>query len=127
MVLAECRLSANTRVKMQHNFLRKLIMSLPRVFRNRSRIGHQTQINRVLAQHLYDTFERDLELADLHGIHFYVQNESVTMYGVVRHQLDRELLLNVVRQITDVHDVIDQLQVVDQPFQSAIKPSDSTK
>jgi len=83
-------------------------------------VDHRTQSNRRLAHRLYLTFERDLELARLHGIHFYVQNGSVTLYGVVRHELDRELLTTLVGQIEGVTNVIDQLQIVDPQFRPSV-------
>lgn len=64
-------------------------------------------------------FERDLELAEIHGIHFYVQNGIVTLYGTVRHELDRELLMSLVREMSGVKGVVTHLQLVDSRFQDA--------
>ncbi len=83
------------------------------------RDARQTLKDRELAFRLYRTFEYDLELAGVQGIHFYVQNGTVTLYGAVRHELDRELLVSLVRQIAGVKGVVENLQVVDRPFQEA--------
>lgn len=64
-------------------------------------------------------FERELELAEIHGIHFYVQNGVVTLYGTVRHELDRELLMSLVREMLGVKGVVTHLQLVDSRFQDA--------
>ena len=83
----------------------------------RSGDGRHTLQDRVLARRLFRTFERDLELANVHGIHFYVQNGIVTLYGTIRHELDRDLLVSFVRQIAGVKGVIENLQIVDDLFQ----------
>ena len=85
--------------------------------------GHPARDHRLtlkdeqLARRLYRTFEHDLALADVQGIHFYVQNGIVTLYGVVRHDLDRDLLVSLVEGLPGVADVVEHLQVVAQPFQ----------
>lgn len=81
------------------------------------RDGRQTRTDRALAHRLFQTFEYDLELAGVRGIHFYVQNAIVTLYGTVRHELDRDLLVSLVRRIDGVEDVVEHLQIVDRPFQ----------
>ena len=73
--------------------------------------------DKALAQRLYRTFERDLELANVNGVHFYVKNGTVTLYGTIRHELDRELLVSLVQQIAGVRRVEEQLQIVAVPFQ----------
>lgn len=92
-----------------------------RFFRPRSRDGRQTQRDKSLARRLYATFERDLELADINGIHFYVQNGTVTLYGTVLSELDRDLLISLVRQIPGVKGVVGHLQIVDVRFQEIQK------
>jgi hypothetical protein len=71
----------------------------------------------LLSQRLFRSFERDLELAHMRGIHFYVKKGTVTLYGTIRHNLDRDLLVSLVAQIPGVIDVIEHLQIVDHPFQ----------
>ena len=88
-----------------------------RLRRTRSGDVRQTARDLVLARRLFNTFERDLELAEIHGIHFYVQNDVVTLYGTVRHELDRELLISLVREIPGVKGVVAHLQLVDSRFQ----------
>ena len=75
--------------------------------------------DKALALRLYQTFERDLELAHVRGIHFYVKKGTVTLYGTIRHELDRDLLLSLIAQIDGVEAVEEQLQIVDSPFQES--------
>ena len=82
-----------------------------------ARDTRRTLKDKALAQRLYRTFERDLELANVRGIHFYVKNGTVTLYGAIRHELDRTLLVSFVEQIEGVQGVVEHLQIVDQPFQ----------
>ena len=82
-----------------------------------ARDTRRTLKDKVLALRLFRTFERDLELASVHGIHFYVKNSVVTLYGAIRHELDRTLLISLVEQIEGVEGVEEHLQIVDQPFQ----------
>lgn len=81
--------------------------------------SRQTLKDRALAQRLFKTFERDLELARVRGIHFYVRSGTVTLYGTIRHELDRDLLVSLVRKIPGVKGVVEHLQVVHPPFQDA--------
>ncbi len=87
--------------------------------RTPARDSRQTLKDRTLAIRLYRTFERDLELTHIRGIHFYVQHGTVTLYGTIRHELDRELLVSLVRQMAGVKGVVEHLQVVDLPFQES--------
>lgn len=82
-----------------------------------ARDSRYTVKDKVLTERLLRTFERDLELANVRGIHFYVKNGSVTLYGTIRHELDRDLLLSLVKKISGVQEVIGHLQIVEQPFQ----------
>lgn len=88
-----------------------------RVGASRQRDARQTAKDQTLSKRLYNTFERDLELAEIHGIHFYVQNGVVTLYGTVRHELDREMLVSLVREIAGVQGVVAHLQLVEPRFQ----------
>lgn len=90
-----------------------------RLQRTPARDSRQTLKDRTLAIRLYRTFERDLELTHIRGIHFYVQHGTVTLYGTIRHELDRELLVSLVRQMAGVKGVVEHLQVVDLPFQES--------
>ncbi len=87
--------------------------------RTPARDSRQTLKDRTLAIRLYRTFECDLELTHIRGIHFYVQHGTVTLYGTIRHELDRELLVSLVRQMAGVKGVVEHLQVVDLPFQES--------
>lgn len=75
--------------------------------------------DKTLALRLYQTFERDLELAHVRGIHFYVKKGTVTLYGTIRHELDRDLLVSLVARLDGVQDVVEHLQIVDRPFQES--------
>lgn len=77
----------------------------------------RTQQDRSLVQRLYTAFEHDLELVDLHGLQFYVQDGVVTIYGLVRHELDRDMLLSFVRQVPGVKGIDNRLQIVEGRFQ----------
>ncbi|WP_457652005.1 BON domain-containing protein [Rhodocaloribacter sp.] len=91
----------------------------PRGLHRRSDQERQTDRDRALARRLHANFERDLELADIYGIHFYVQNGVVTLYGVVRNELERDLLVSLVRQVPGVKGVVAHLQIVEPQFQDA--------
>ncbi|MEX0600648.1 MAG: BON domain-containing protein, partial [Rhodothermales bacterium] len=84
--------------------------------RPRNRDARQTTRDLALTRRLYTTFESDLELADVQGIQFYVQNGVVTLYGTVRHELDREMLVSLVRDIAGVQGVVAHLQLVESRF-----------
>lgn len=92
-------------------------LGLARLGRNR-----QTARDVSLARRLYNTFERDLELAEIQGIHFYVQNGIVTLYGTVRHELDCDLLMTLVREMQGVKGIVTHLQLVDSRFQDSGEP-----
>ena len=83
------------------------------------RDSRRTLTDKALAQRLCRTFERDLELSNVRGIHFYVKNSVVTLYGTIRHELDRALIVSFVEQIEGVETVEEHLQIVDLPFQEA--------
>lgn len=86
-----------------------------------SRAARETARDRALAERLGVAFERDLELADVQGIHFYVQHGTVTLYGTVRHELDRDLLVSLVRQVPGVKSIVPHLQIQD-PFIPTAEP-----
>lgn len=86
----------------------------------RSDEARQTGKDLSLARRLYATFDRDLKLAEIQGIHFYVQNGVVTLYGTVRTDLDRDLLVSLVREIPGVKGVVAHLQLVDSRFQESV-------
>ena len=77
------------------------------------RDARQTLKDRALVLRLIQIFERDMALADLHGIHFYVRDANVTLYGTIRHELDRDLIVSLVRQIPGVKEVVPHLQIPD--------------
>ena len=77
-----------------------------------------TRRDRTLCRRLNRTIEHDLELAEVQGIHFYVQNGVVTLYGAVRHDLDRDLLTSLVRHVPGVKGVVGHLQVMAPRFRA---------
>lgn len=96
------------------------LRSLARRLRGRPARDHRLTLkDEQLARRLYRTFEHDLALADVQGIHFYVHSGVVTLYGVVRHDLDRDLLVSLISGLPGVEDVVEHLQVVAHPFQDA--------
>lgn len=76
----------------------------------------QTQLDRAVARRLYATFERELELADVHGVQFYVRGGTVTIYGTIKNSLDADLIMSLVRQVPGVKGVRTNLQVIDPWF-----------
>jgi hypothetical protein len=78
-----------------------------------SREGRPTRKDRLLARRLYRAFERDVDLIDVEGIRFYVQHGTVTLYGTIRHEVDRDLIVSLVRQVPGVLGVVPHLQVVE--------------
>ncbi len=83
------------------------------------RDARPTLKDKALALRLYLTFERDLELAHVRGIHFYVKKSTVTLHGTIRHELDRDLLVSLIVQIDGVKAVVEHLQIADSPFQES--------
>lgn len=76
----------------------------------------QTQEDRAVARRLYATFERELELTDIHGLQFYVRGGTVTIYGTIKNSLDVDLIVSLVRQVPGVKGVKTNLQVIDPWF-----------
>ena len=97
--------------------LQRLARSVRLPRREPRRDAHPTQRDKTVTRRLYTAFERDLEMAEMRGLHFYVQNGTVTLYGAIRHTLDRDFLVAFVRQVPGVIGVVDQLQVVERRFQ----------
>ncbi|HEX7069805.1 MAG TPA: BON domain-containing protein [Rhodothermales bacterium] len=69
-----------------------------------------------MARRLYATFERELELTDIHGLQFYVRGGTVTIYGTIKNSLDVDLIVSLVRQVPGVKGVKTNLQVIDPWF-----------
>ncbi len=106
-----------TRVPAPPLLLRALMLldalhQITRLARPDGMSSNQVLDDRTLARRLRDTFERDLEVTGVRGLHFYVQKGTVTIYGTVQHELDRELLVSFVRQIEGARRVISHLQVI---------------
>lgn len=64
-----------------------------------------------MAERLCATFEHDLTLLPIEGIHFYIKEGTVTLHGTVRHALDHELLVSLVQDVQGVRDVVSHLDV----------------
>lgn len=81
----------------------------------------RTADDRTLVRRIRSAFEHDLQAAtDVQGLHFYVRDGVVTIYGAVQHDLDRELLLSLVRQLDGVKDVVSRLHLAEAaPSESA--------
>lgn len=82
-----------------------------RLYRMRPEGKRATLRDRLLAERLRSAFERELPSSGVGGIHVYALGGNVTLYGSVRHQLDRELLVQFVKHVHGVRDVVDHLQV----------------
>ena len=83
------------------------------------RDARATLKDKALALRLFQTFERDLELAHVRGVHFYVKKGTVTLHGTIRHELDRDLLVSLITEIDGVETVEEQLEIVDLPFEES--------
>jgi osmotically-inducible protein OsmY len=92
--------------------VKSLITQLRRVTTG---IDYRTRRDQVVAQRLQNAFERDLELARVQGLNFFVQNGVVTLYGTIRHELDRELIISVIRGVAGVREVVEHIQLVEGP------------
>ena len=99
--------------------LRPIQRTTHRVRETPIRDARLTLKDKALALRLFQTFERDLELAHVHGIHFYVKKGTVTLYGTIGHELDRDLLVSLITQIDGVEAVDEQLQIDDSPSQES--------
>jgi|GEM_PF-2509629 len=82
-----------------------------RLYRMRSDSKRATLRDRMLAGRLRAAVNRDLTHAQLSGIHFYTYEGVVTIYGSVRHELDRDLLVTFVRQVPGVRNVVEHLRI----------------
>ena len=65
--------------------------------------------DQLLSKRLIDLFEYELAASNLRGIHFYVQDQVVTLQGTVRNAQDHQTLLRLVQNIPNVHYVVDHL------------------
>ncbi len=84
----------------------------------------QTQEDRAVARRLYGTFERELEMADIHGLQFYVRGGTVTIYGTIKNSLDVDLIVALIRQVPGVKGVKTSLQVIDPWFLGEETPAE---
>jgi len=115
-----------TRVSLLHLYMPSYSIQqiAHRLRRTPIRDARLTLKDKALALRLFETFERDLELAHVRGVHFYVKKGTVTLFGTIRHELDRELLISLVAQLDGVKEVVEHLQIADRPFQES--PSEIT-
>lgn len=97
---------------------KKLINTVSRMTPN---VDYKTRRDQVVARRLQNTFERDLELASVQGLNFFVQDGVVTLYGTIRHELDRELISNVVRSVPGVREVVEHVSLA-RPDQGPHQP-----
>lgn len=78
--------------------------------------ARQTLQDRLLAYRLHATFEKDLALMDVRGIHFYVRGGVVEIEGTVGSIHDAELLKELVRQHQAVDEVVSKLRMKEPPI-----------
>ncbi len=91
---------------------RKLTRRLTQSLRPSSSPDPTARRDRILARRLHDRFERDLDLAGIRGLHFYVRDGQVTVYGLIRNELDRDLLRALLEHTPGVNGVTDLLDVL---------------
>lgn len=96
---------------MFYKAFRKMTRRLHRPAGPDTRDERQTQKDQALARRFRETFERDLLLADVQGLHFYAKDGMVTIYGTVRHELDRDLIISFVQRTPGVKEVVSHLQL----------------
>ena len=85
--------------------------------RKESEDARWTRADRALADRICKAFRQHLELSDLHDLDVYAYRGFVTLYGSVRSELDRELLVHLLRQMPGVEGVSAQVKVEpDLPF-----------
>lgn len=88
--------------------------------------ARRTRQDQLIARRLRDTFEEDLAAADVRGLHFYVQDGTVTIFGTVRHDLDRDLLRALAAEAPGVQGVELNLRVAAAEEPSAEAASDAS-
>lgn len=99
---------------MFYKAFRKMTRRLRHTSEPDARDERQTQKDRALVRRFRKTFERDLSLAEVQGLHFYAKDGVVTIYGTVHHELDRDLIISFVRRTQGVEEVISHLQLAKQ-------------
>jgi hypothetical protein len=72
-----------------------------------------TRADLMLARRLEQTLERELGLDAVRNLHFYARGGRVTIYGILHHAIDRDLLSGLVLQVPGVRSVNPQIQIVD--------------
>src|SRR5690625_2328718 len=79
---------------------------------SRRHANTRTRRDQIIARRLQTTFEQDMEIAGVSGLHAYVQNSVVTLHGSVRTDLDRELILSIARRIPAAEHVVEPLTTI---------------
>ncbi len=79
---------------------------------SRRHANTRTRRDQIIARRLQTTFDRDMEIEGVSGLHAYVQNSVVTLHGSVRSDLDRELIVSIARRIPGVKDVVEHLKLI---------------
>ena len=73
----------------------------------------RTESDRRIATHVYIAFEKLGRTADVHGLHFYVFEGAVSVYGDVLTHEQRERVLLDLAALPSVRRVADHLRVAD--------------
>ena len=66
-----------------------------------------------LAAYLMETFESDLEDAQIEGLRFYVKKRIVTIHGTLYRKDDHEMVIKLASRIAGLKAVVDRMQVVE--------------
>ncbi len=78
--------------------------------------GHQMYrrafSDKQLAQYLCETFESELESAQIDGLRFYVKSGIVTIYGTLFREYDHEMVIKLAGRIFGLKAIVDKMQVV---------------
>ena len=66
-----------------------------------------------IASYLFETFESDLEGAQIEGLRFYVKKRIVTIHGTLYRELDHELVLKLASRIAGLKAIVDKMHVIE--------------
>ena len=81
----------------------------------------RTEADRRIATHVYIAFEKLGRTADVHGLHFYVFEGAVSVYGDVLTHEQRDHVLMDLAALPGVRRVTDHLRVADRRPKRAFK------
>lgn len=92
-----------------------MALQIPLVHRLRSywhQLYSRTFTDLQLATFLSETFESELNGAQIDGLRFYVKKNIVTIRGTLYRELDHEMVIKITSRIVGLKAIVDQIQVV---------------